>query len=71
MAGLDFHTPERRTIGNTGREVMLRLLPARPRSKEGYVREFQAAGFEVLEVRRLGNTDSMASSAGIWARKPE
>lgn len=71
MSGLDFHTPESRTIGNTGREVMLRLLPARPRTEEGYMREFQAAGFEVLEVRKLGDTDFMASSAGIWVRKPE
>lgn len=71
ISGLDFHTPEKRAIGDTGREVMLRLLPARPRTKEGYAREFQAAGFEVLDVRELKSSDFMAFSAAIWARKPE
>lgn len=71
LSGLDFHTPEKRAIGNTGREVMLRLLPARPRNRDGYVREFQAAGFEVLKVRDVGISDFMATSASIWVRKPE
>ena len=68
--GLDFVTPQKRTIGNSGREVMLRLLPARPRSRDGYAREFERAGFEVVWIREIRNSDFMALSAGILVKKP-
>ena len=71
ITGLDFDTPESRTIGNTGREVMLKLLPARPRSRAGYERELAAAGFEVVWFREIRNSDFMAMSAGMLVRKPE
>lgn len=67
--GLDFVMPQKRTIGDTGREVMLRLLPARPRSREGYAREFEKAGFEVVWIREIKDSDFMAMSAGILVRK--
>ena len=71
ITGLDFDTPERRTIGNSGREVMLRLLPARPRSREGYEKEFTAAGFDIVWFREIRDADFMPGSAGILVRKPE
>ena len=70
ITGLDFDTPQRRGIGRSGREVMLRLLPARPRSREGYVAEFGAAGFDVIWVREIRDSDFMLSSAGILVRRP-
>ena len=68
--GLDFDTPQKRTIGNTGHEVMLKLLPARPRSREGYISEFERAGFAVEWFREIKNSDFMTMSAGILVRKP-
>ena len=71
ITGLDFDTPESRTIGNTGREVMLRLLPARPRSRAGYTDEFSRAGFEVIRFKEIMNSEFMALSAGILVKRPE
>ena len=70
MTGLDFDTPEKRRIGKSGRDVMLRLLPARPRSREGYIADFERAGFEVVRIQEIKDSDFMARSAGILVRKP-
>lgn len=67
--GLDFKTPERRRIGGTDKEVMLPLLPARPRSREGYIREFEKAGFRVVWIREIKDSEFMAMSVGILAEK--
>ncbi len=68
--GLDFNTPEKRTIGESGREVMLKLLPARPRTEAGYRAEMEKAGFVVEEIRPIADNGFMAMSACIKVRKP-
>lgn len=68
ITGLDFDTPEPRMLGET--EIMLKLLPARPRTEADYRREMEAAGFIVDDFRVLGTSDFMAASASILARKP-
>ena len=71
LTGLDFNTPQKRRIGNSGKEVMLPLLPARPRTKEGYVREFENAGFRVVRMQVIKDSDFMESSIGILVEKPQ
>ena len=70
QTGLDFKTPQKRRIGNSDREVMLPLLPARPKTREGYAREFENAGFRVKWMREIKDSDFMEYSIGILAEKP-
>ena len=70
MTGLDFDTPEPRRIGSSGKEVMLKLLPARPRTEAGYRAEMERAGFVVDEFYTLGDSSFMSSSAAIKVHKP-
>jgi ubiquinone/menaquinone biosynthesis C-methylase UbiE len=70
LTGLDFNTPEPRRIGNSGKEVMIKLLPARPRTETGYRTEMEKAGFVVDEFNALGDGSFMSSSAAIKVHKP-
>ena len=67
ITGLDFSTPQPRMFGD--REVMLKLLPARPRNEAGYRAEMENAGFKVEYVRELAESDFMPCSAAILVRK--
>jgi len=67
--GLDFDTPEKRRIGE-GQEVMLKLLPARPKNEAGYRAEMERAGFVVDEFLELGDSDFIALSACIKVHRP-
>lgn len=71
LTGLDFNTPEPRRIGNSGKEVMIKLLPARPRTEAGYRTEMERAGFVVDEFYTLGDSSFMISSAAIKVHKPQ
>jgi len=70
MTGLDFDTPEERNIGDTGKTVMLKLLPARPRTAEGYRREMEYAGFVVDGITELASGGFIATSAAIQVHRP-
>lgn len=70
LTGLDFNTPQKRKTGVDGTEVMLKLLPARPRTKAGYRAEMERAGFIVDEINELGDSAFMASSAVIKVHRP-
>ena len=55
----NYETPEKRTLG--GREVYLRTLPARGRSRQGYEQELTQAGFSMdscIISNRIGGIPS-------------
>lgn len=70
QTGLDFDTPELRNIGGTGKQVWLKLLPARPRTEAGYRGEMEKAGFVVDEFGVLADDGFMVGSAFIKVHRP-
>ena len=68
ITGLDFNTPQPRIMGE--KQVMLKLLPARPRTEAGYRSEMQDAGFEIVCFRELAESDFIPMSAEIKLRRP-
>lgn len=67
LTGSDYETPQRRMMN--GKEVFIPLLPARARSKEGYVTELEAAGFSVEAFERSIENGAILRSADIYVRK--
>ncbi len=70
ITGLDFHTPQPRRIPNSDEITDLPLLPARPKSRAGYIAEMENIGFAVEEFAEMGENDKCICSACILARKP-
>lgn len=67
MTGNDYDAPQKRLMN--GKEVYIPLLPARARSREGYINELEEAGFAVESFTRSAENDSIIMSADIYARK--
>lgn len=67
LTGSDYETPQKRTVN--GMEVYIPLLPARARSKEGYMTELEAAGFSMEAFERSKENGAILRSADIYVRK--
>lgn len=70
--GCDYKTPELRKTTDCGREkeVMLPLIAARARSKEGYLGEMRRAGFLPDDFRPDAPNDQCVCSASFCVHKP-
>ena len=66
----DYEIPEERTIGETGKTVLLPRLPARPKNKQDYIKEFEEAGFIVDEFIEIGESRKCLFAASIHVHKP-
>lgn len=72
MTGVDIDTPEQR-FGRNGDEeieIFIPLLPARPKSKKGYITEMESVGFVVDELIENESNESITYSATIKVHKP-
>lgn len=67
IVGIDFETPQRREMN--GREVMLRTLPARPLSRNGYKNELITAGIVMENLFPMNQQDGIFLAAEIHGRK--
>jgi len=70
-SGADYATPEKREIGDTGRTVMIPLVPGRARMKDDYIDELQAAGFIVDSFMEMGDNRKAPFSCSFHVHKPE
>lgn len=72
ISGSDYTTPAARTInvGNSEVEVMIPLVPARAKDKEGYIAELEAAGFVVKNFVEMDLSNEILYSATIYVAKP-
>jgi hypothetical protein len=71
--GVDIKTPQERIAADSeGNEikVYVPLLLARPRSREGYIREMTEIGFIVDDFIEMKPKDGIALSASIYVHKP-
>jgi len=71
ISGSDYATPEKREIGDTGRTVMIPLVPGRARMKDDYIEELQAAGFIVDDFMEMGDNRKAPFSCSFHVHKPE
>ena len=67
IVGIDFETPQRREMN--GREVMLRTLPARPLSRDGYKNELMRAGIMMENLFPMNQQGGIFLAAEIHGRK--
>ncbi|MDF2921565.1 MAG: hypothetical protein K0R57_479 [Paenibacillaceae bacterium] len=72
ITGSNYDAPERRTAkcGDTEVEVWIPLVPARARSKDGYIAEMREAGFIVDDLVEMDSNQQCVYSASIFVRKP-
>lgn len=56
ISGADCETPEERTVNGTDKTVMLTRIPARSKSREGYIKELEAVGFKLESFERESDT---------------
>ncbi len=71
ISGSDYATPEEREIGDTGRTVMIPLVPGRARMKDDYIEELQAAGFIVDSFMEMSDNRKAPFSCSFHVHKPE
>lgn len=69
---IDCTTPERRSVkvGNDEVDIFIPLLPARPKSKEQYIKEMEGHGFAVDAFHVNGESKEIQYSANIYLHKP-
>ena len=72
MNKIDCVTPQKRLVraGDSEIEVMVPLLPCRPRNEEQYRAEFVRSGFIVDSFQINGESPEIQYSANIYAHKP-
>ncbi len=72
LTGEDYVTAsERSAYGACGAiKVMLPMLPARPKSRQGYLEEMQQAGFIVDAFTEMEESVQCLHTASIWMHKP-
>ncbi len=70
ICGSDYKTPSLRREDKSGKEVLIPLVPARAKSKEGYIKELQNAGFIVEKFIKMETNSANPYSASIFVRKP-
>ena len=56
ISGDDYETPEERSVRGTKKTVMLPKIPARSKSREGYIKELEAVGFKIERFEREADT---------------
>ena len=71
VSGSDYETPEKRRVMGSDIWVDIPLVPARARTKEGYVEELTAAGFRVEAFVPMDSGAQISYSASIYARREE
>ena len=71
ISGSDYSTPEEREIGDTGKTVLIPLVPGRARMKEDYIAELEAAGFVVDKFMEMGENRKAPWSCSFFVHKPE
>lgn len=71
ISGADYETPEPREAraGNGTVTVMIPLIAARARSREGYTAEMEKAGFTVERFVETGESNAVPFAASIFVRK--
>lgn len=69
ICGEDYDTPGLRS-DKEGHEVWIPLVPGRAKSKEGYIKDMQAAGFCVEHFMEMEMNCENPLSASIYVRKP-
>ena len=70
ISGKDYSTPEEREIGETGKTVLIPLVPGRARNKEDYIAELEAAGFIVDRFMEMGENHKAPWSCSFHVHKP-
>ena len=70
VSGSDYATPQEREIGDTGKTVMIPLVPGRARNEADYVAELESAGFIVDEFMEMGENRKCPFSCSFHAHKP-
>ncbi len=72
ISGSDYETPCLRTGNNESKdiEVWIPLVPARARNKNGYLKEFQSAGFIVEDFIEMELNNQNPYSVSIYVNKP-
>ena len=73
ITGEDYQTPQLRQVRNSGggdiAEVLIPLLPARAKDREGYTEEFIKSGFDVEKFIEMDASTAIPHSASIYVRK--
>ena len=72
ISGSDYDTPEQRFVehGNAKVEVLVPIVPARAKNKEGYLAEMNEAGFVVDEFIEMATSHKISLSVSIFVHKP-
>ncbi len=73
ITGDDYKTPQVRQVRNPDdggiAEVLLPLIPARAKDREGYIKEFNNNGFAVEKFIEMDVSTAVPHSASIYVRK--
>ena len=73
ITGEDYKTPQPRQVKNSHNdsvvEVLIPLLPARAKDKNGYIEEFENVGFNVEKFIEMDRSTAIPHSASIYVRK--
>ena len=73
ITGEDYKTLQARQVKNACNgsvvEVLLPLLPARAKDKNGYIEEFENVGFDVEKFMEMDVSTAIPHSASIYVRK--
>ena len=73
ITGEDYQTPQSRQVKNSYDggvvEVLIPLLPARAKDKNGYIEEFENIGFDVEKFIEMDVSTAIPHSATIYVRK--
>jgi hypothetical protein len=73
ITGEDYQTPQSRQVKNSYDggvvEVLIPLLPARAKDKNGYIEEFENIGFDVEKFIEMDVSTAIPHSASIYIRK--
>lgn len=71
ITGCDYTAPQERTIGDSGKTVLIPLVPARAKNRTDYIAEMEQAGFIVDEFIEMGENRKCVYSASLFVHKPE
>lgn len=73
ITGEDYTTPQLRQVRNAKNghniDVLVPMLPARAKDKNGYLKEIEEVGFTVEKFVEMDVTNGIVSSANIYIRK--
>ena len=73
ITGEDYKTLQSRQVKNSGDggvvEVLVPLLPARAKDKNGYIEELEKVGFDVERFVEMNVSNAIPYSASIYVRK--